>query len=264
MQPVYLVGILNLTPDSFSDDGINENEDLAIIRARQLFREGASFIDVGAEATNPWASTIASTIEWERLEPVLSRLLPEYPDKISVDTYHSDTVESIVKKFGTHFIVNDVTGMNEPSMRKIVARHSLRCIVSHLPARFGTDIKAAHASATMNSEKEVFDELNVRRNQLVDLGLEPDKIILDPGIGFGKTKELNALLLQFAHLAHRHNLANQVMIGYSRKRFLGEHRFEVEPNLEAARTAITAGATHLRVHDVVEHRELIDSLALKR
>jgi dihydropteroate synthase len=145
-------------------------------------------------------------------------------------------------------------------MRAVVAHYDLRCIVSHLPATFGVDISAAHADANMSQASDVLSELLVRRVQLIEAGLVADKIILDPGIGFGKTKELNRMLLQFATQVREAGIDNEVMIGYSRKRFLGEDRFEVTPNLAAAKIAITAGATYLRVHDVLAHQKLLTSL----
>jgi len=249
MKQVELVGILNVTPDSFSDGGKYARAARAIAHAEALFAEGASLVDVGAESTNPRSKTLTIDREWRRLEPVLAALLPVHPGKISIDTYHPEIVERAVARFGKHFIVNDVTGMNNPAMRQIVARHGLRCIVSHLPARFGTDIHAAHQDATMDDEKAVLAELQTRRAQLIKLGLPIERIILDPGIGFGKTVPLNRRLLEFPRLAP----AVKVMIGYSRKRFLGEHRFALEPNLAAADVAVAAGANYLRVHDVQGH-----------
>jgi dihydropteroate synthase len=249
MIPVKLIGILNVTPDSFSDGGLYEQTDSAVLHAEQLFTDGADLVDIGAESTNPHSTKMAITEEWQRLEPVLAQLLPKYNDKISLDTHHPQIVERVFLKFGSHFIVNDVTGMNDPLMRQTIAKYSLRCIISHLPARFGTDIQAAHKNATMDDEHTVLQELLRRRKELMTLGVPTKNIILDPGIGFGKTMELNQKLLQFARLAP----SSDVMIGYSRKRFLGEHRFEVEPNLKAADIAVAAGTRYLRVHDIKSH-----------
>lgn len=251
MTQAKLVGILNITPDSFSDGGLYAQTDSAISHAEQLFRDGADIVDVGAESTNPRSTAMAVAEEWQRLEPVLAQLFPRYNDRISLDTYHPEIVEHAVQKFGPHFIVNDVTGMNNPEMRAVIAKYALRCIVSHLPARFGTNIQAAHKDATMDNEQNVLQELLQRRQELLTLGVPARNIILDPGIGFGKTMELNQKLLTFARLVPD----NDVMIGYSRKRFLGEHRFEIEPNLAACDTALQAGAAYLRVHDVQSHAQ---------
>lgn len=260
MKKVKLVGILNLTPDSFCGDGIHDCAPRAVTRAAELFAAGADLIDIGGEATNPWSEPISLDEEWHRLEPVLAKLLAVYPGKISLDTHHPETVLRTVASFNDKFIVNDVTGMNDPNMRTVTAKLGLRCIISHLPARFGTDIPKAHANADVDDTKQVLARLLERRSQLIDLGLPSEKIVLDPGIGFGKTMRLNWDLLQFGELVRKTGIPNEVMVGYSRKRFLGEHRFELESNLEAARIAVKAGATYLRVHDVASHRKLLQAI----
>ncbi len=250
-----LVGILNVTPDSFSDGGLFLEPDAALKQLRQLFDDGASLVDIGAESTRPGAEALSPEQEWQRLAPVLEVALREYPDRISLDTFHPETVSRAAEAYGPHFIVNDVTGFSNPAMVQTAAQHQLRCIVSHLPAQFHGDIQAAHKGPLLDDEQVVKQELLQRYNELVTAGVPAEGIILDPGIGFGKTPELNQKLLRFAELVPGH----PVMIGYSRKRFLGEHRFELEPNLAAGRIAIAAGAAYLRVHDVPAHRALVSS-----
>lgn len=257
MSEVKLVGILNITPDSFSGDGIPHSVKLALARAEEFFSAGAAIIDVGAEATNPWAQPITPEEEWQRLEPVLTRLIPQNPNRIAVDTYHPETVERVVAACGPNFIVNDVTGMNNSDMRAVVVKHGLRCIISQLPAKFGTNIKQAHAGADVDDAKQVLGQLLQRRQELIEAGLYEGKIILDPGIGFGKTMRLNSDLLHFADLVKKAGIRSEVLIGYSHKRFLGEHRFDIEPNLDAARIAVAAGANYLRVHDVAAHYDFL-------
>ncbi len=264
MKTVQLLGILNVTPDSFSGDGIHNSAAHAVAYAAELFASGADIVDIGAEATNPWAKPISAEEEWDRLDPVLSSLLPDYPGRLSVDTYHPDTVIRIAALFGTDFIVNDVTGMNDPNMRKVVATCGLTTIVSHLPAKFVTDIKKAHANAEIDNAKQVLAELLERRKELMELGLPAAKIILDPGIGFGKSMSLNWDLLQFAHLVRGSGIDSKVLIGYSHKRFLGEHRFESKPNLEAARIVTDSGADYVRVHDVALHYDFIQDYTRRR
>lgn len=255
-----LVGILNLTPDSFCGDGIHDCVPRAIAHAEELFAAGADLVDVGGEATNPWSEPIELDEEWRRVAPVLAKLLPVHPGRIMLDTHHPETVMRAVASYGDQFIVNDVTGMNDPNMRTVVTKLGLPCIVSHLPARFGTDIKKAHANADVDDAKQLLARLLERRSQLLDLGLPSEKIILDPGIGFGKTMRLNWDLLQFAELVRKTGIPNEVMVGYSRKRFLGEHRFDLEPNLEAARLAASSGTMYLRVHDIAAHRKFLEQL----
>ncbi len=228
--------------------------------AETLFSEGAAYVDVGAEATNPKAVPLANAeAEWERLHPVLAELLPRYPGMISVDSYRPETIRRVVETFGTNFIANDITGMNNPAMRRVVAGFGLRCIVSHLPARFGTDFRRAHENADMDSGEAVLIGLLSRRNQLEALGLPRDRIIFDPGIGFGKTPQCNQDLLGFA----RQVPECDVMVGYSRKRFLGERRMDLWPNLVAAQLAIWGSARYLRVHDVAGHYKLLQALGVQ-
>lgn len=243
-----LVGILNITPDSFSDGGRFVEPSIALDHAAQLFKDGASIIDVGAESTRPGATPLTVDQEWQRLEPVLPRLMRHFPGKISLDTYHPQTADRALQ-YGD-VIINDVTGMNNAAMVAVVGVHKARVIISHLP---GSDVQAAHAQKPVASVQQVRDELLAKAAELQAAGVPKQNIILDPGIGFGKTPELNVELLKFAKQVPDY----KVMIGYSRKRFLGEHRMDLAPNLKAGRIAIAAGAAYLRVHDVAGHRSLL-------
>lgn len=243
-----LVGILNVTPDSFSDGGRFMDPAAALARAAKLFDDGASLVDVGAESTRPGAVPISTEVEWQRLMPVLQQLLERYPEQISVDTYHPETAAKALD-LGV-IIINDVTGMNDPAMVSLVAGRRARCVVSHLPA---PDPRSAHAGELIDSVRQVADDLLAKAELLQREGLPKDRIILDPGLGFGKTEELNRKLLRFAREVPDY----PVMIGYSRKRFLGPKRMDLKTNLEAGRTAMEAGAAYLRVHDVAGHRQLL-------
>ncbi len=255
-MPARLVGILNVTPDSFSDGGLFLEPATALQQLRRLFDDGAALVDIGAESTRPGAEALTPEQEWQRLAPVLKVALSIYPDRISLDTFHPETVLRAAKEFGPHFIVNDVTGFSNPAMSRVVAQHKLRCIISHLPHQFHGNVQAAHKGTLLDDEQVVKQELLQRQDELVAAGVPAKGIILDPGIGFGKTPELNQKLLRFAKLIPNH----PVMIGYSRKRFLGGRRFETEPNLAAGRIAIAAGAAYLRVHDVAAHQALLREL----
>lgn len=246
-----LVGILNITPDSFSDGGQFVEPSIALDHAAQLFKDGATLLDVGAESTRPGATPLTADKEWQRLEPVLPRLMRHYPGKISLDTYHPQTAERALQL--GDIIINDVTGMNNPDMMAVVAKHKARCIVSHL---LGTNIQTAHAQKPVANMQQVRDDLLAKATELQTAGVPKQNIILDPGIGFGKTPELNVELLKFAKQVPDY----KVMIGYSRKRFLGEHRMDLAPNLNAGRIAIAAGVAYLRVHDVAAHHILLSEL----
>lgn len=242
-----LVGVLNVTPDSFSDGGQYSQPSAAIEHAAQLFREGAAFIDVGAESTRPGAIPLSDEEEWRRLQPVLEAVLPRYPGRVSVDSYHPVTIR---KAFAIGpVIINDVTGFNNPAMRALAAELKATVIISHLP---DMGIQEAHKTVPVSTVISVRDELLNRAQALERLGLPRGRIILDPGIGFGKSMDVNRELLAFAEQVPEY----RVMIGYSRKRFLGEDRMELAPNLEAGRMAIAHGAAYLRVHDVAGHAGL--------
>jgi dihydropteroate synthase len=243
-----LVGILNVTPDSFSDGGEFDEPATALKQAVRLFDDGASLLDVGAESTRPGAQALSTEAEWQRLSQILQRLIKLYPEHISVDTYHPETAAKALELGDV--IINDVTGMNNPAMVDLVAGRKTRCVISHLPA---ANPQAAHSGELVDSMRQVVDDLLAKAELLRKKGLPAEKIILDPGIGFGKTEELNWKLLEFAAEVPDY----PVMVGYSRKRFLGDKRMELGPNLEAGRTAIEAGAAYLRVHDVAGHRQLL-------
>lgn len=259
---VKLVGILNITPDSFSDGGQFVNPQAAIEQARKLVADGADILDIGAEATNPWVEPLSAAEEWKRLEPVLPRLMQEFPGKLSLDTYHPETAEAALQ-LGP-IIINDITTFRDARLIAVVAKHGAVCIVSHMPLAAAT-IRDAHEHFRMDKAVDVKNELLERRQALLDAGVLPGNIILDPGIGFGKSMRLNWELLEFARLVPD----TQVMLGASRKRFLGTDPLSGEPlpnsdalradpnrSVQAARIAATAGARYLRVHDVAAHAEL--------
>ncbi len=250
MKEVELVGILNLTPDSFSDGGLYFDAGKAFTHAEQMFEDGAAIIDVGAESTRPGAEPISETEEWRRLAPVIGQLLERYPGRISLDSYHPATVRRVAATFGD-FILNNVAGFNTLEMIEAAVELQLPAvIISHLPQQFGANIQAAHNTPERISDpQQVVDELLARRAELIEKGVTPETIILDPGIGFGKTKALNQELLMFGDLVP----GIDVMIGYSQKRFLGPARMMLETNLNACDIAVNHGAKFLRVHNVAGH-----------
>jgi dihydropteroate synthase len=262
---VQLVGILNVTPDSFSDGGLFFDSKKALAQAQKLFDYGAVILDIGAEATNPKVEPISATEEWERLKNVLPELIQKFPGRLSLDTYHPETAERVLK-LGP-IIINDVTTFKNPKLIEVVARHKAICIVSHLPLA-ASSIKDAHANFHIDDAAQVKNELLQQRQALIDAGLPAANIILDPGIGFGKTMRLNWELLEFARLVPD----AIVMLGASRKRFLGtnphtgiplpnseELRADPKSSLEAAQIAARAGAKYVRVHDVASHAQFLAS-----
>jgi len=243
-----LVGILNITPDSFSDGDLYLDPDRAVKHAEKLFADGADMVDIGAESTRPGAAPVTPAEEWKRLQYVLDWFSNLYPNKLSLDTYHPETARRALAM--RKFVINDITGISHPGMADVLIERQAQCIIGHVP---GGSVQAAHTGKLVDSLQQVIDELLSKAATLESKGLKRGKIILDPGIGFGKTEALNWQLLEFASYVPDY----PVMIGYSRKRFLGEDRMSLEANLAAGQAAIAAGAAYLRVHDVAGHRQLL-------
>ena len=245
-----IVGILNVTPDSFSDGGQYAAVDKALRRIETMLQEGASSIDIGGESTRPGATETSIDEEWARLEPVLARLRQYYPASIfSIDTRHGEIAERAVVSWSPDLTINDVSGLSDQRMCEVVAAHSLKVVISHLPEQARGDVAMAHQHVKMTSVVEVRRQLMTARAKAINNGIELERIILDPGIGFGKSPELNWRLIGFAALVP----TVPVMIGYSRKRFLGSKRTSPAVNVAAGRHAVRTGAAYIRVHDVADH-----------
>lgn len=245
-----LVGILNVTPDSFSDGGQHDSAELAVEHAEELFADGASIVDIGAESTRPGADALTWQEEVARLDGVIA-VASERDWQVSLDTYHPETVKWASERLG-RFIINDVTAFRDPAMREAAAETGNQVIVSHLPLA-SKDIQSAHKDKPVVAEGQVINELYESAEKIIAAGVRRTDIIVDPGIGFGKSLDLNWRLLEFG----QHMPGFDVMIGYSRKRFLGENRMETDVNLLAGKIAIAAGANYLRVHDVKSHARLL-------
>lgn len=249
-----IVGILNVTPDSFSDGGKYHKTEKALRRVAEMFEEGADSIDIGAESTRPGASGTAIKEEWSRLEPVLQALGQHYPAQaFSIDTHRAEIAEQAVNLWSRDLTINDVTGLSGQRMVDVVAAQGLRVVIGHLPTRARGNIARSHHQARMTSQWEVRDQLITTYLKAVGQGVQPENIILDPGIGFGKSAELNRQLIGFASLVP--NIP--VMVGYSCKRFLGPNALSPSINCEMGRRAIHSGAAFLRVHDVAAHRKML-------
>ncbi len=237
--PVEIFGILNITPDSFSDGGMFLTPKTAIERAQILFDNGATYVDVGGESTRPGAKAITPEEEWGRVGEVLEHLLETFPGEISLDSKNPYTVQKYLELGG--MIINDVSGFQDPMMLELAAEFDALCIVNHFP---GKTIEEVHRQS-IDSETKVMDDLMFKAEKMILYGISPKNIVLDPGIGFGKTQELNEKLLGFAALVPDF----KVLIGHSKKRFLGENRFESKPNIAAGKISADSGAWAIRVHD---------------
>jgi dihydropteroate synthase len=252
-----IMGIVNVTPDSFADGGRYLDPAAAVRHARALAAEGADLLDVGAESTRPGAAPVASAEERARLLPVLERLLDGPPCPVSVDTSKPD-VAAAALALGAH-MVNDVTALaGGPALAELCAAHGAALALMHMR---GTP-------RTMQADPRYDDLLGEVRTGLAvavataeAAGVAPDSICVDPGIGFGKTVAHNLTLLR--RLDAFRAIGKPILVGPSRKSFLGALLDQLpaterlEGTLAACVMAVVAGAHILRVHDVAAVRRAV-------
>ena len=244
-----IVGICNVTPDSFSDGGRFYETDRAIEHVLAMYADGADIVDIGAESTRPGAEPIDCQEERRRLLPVLERLGESgLLDLVSVDTIHQNTANRVLE-LGVG-MVNDVSGnirIAETARRFNVLNDAAReYVVGCLHA---DTIAAAHTTHFPGDYARFVEHCHYLFYDLMDRRLVTEHLVLDPLIGFGKSPQLSEELLRFPEAFPQ----QKVMIGYSRKKFLGKHHLEPARNVEAGVIAMQAGAAYLRVHDVAEH-----------
>ncbi|GAA2175320.1 hypothetical protein GCM10009846_24720 [Agrococcus versicolor] len=253
-----ILGVLNVTPDSFSDGGRFVDVDDAIAHARSMRLEGADVVDVGGESTRPGATPVAAADELARILPVVEGLARD-DVAVSIDTMHADTARAAVEAGAT--IVNDVSGgLADARMASVVAELGVTYVVMHWR---GHDL--SRGTTYRDVVAEVRDELSARVDAVVAAGVDATRIVLDPGLGFSKGADDNWRLL--AGLDRIVDLGLPVLVGGSRKRFLGallpegapmEHR---DPGSAAVSLlAAQAGAWGVRVHDVAATRRVLDVL----
>ncbi len=247
-----IMGVLNVTPDSFSDGGDFLDQQEALRRARQMIAEGADIIDVGGESTRPGAKAVWEGEEWERVEPVIAALKSE-AIPISIDSRHSFVMDKALGA-GAH-IVNDVSALTyDPDSIKVVASSDAPVILMHAQ---GTPQTMQEKPEYDNILLDVYDYLSERIRVCVEAGIAKERIILDPGIGFGK-RVLQDNLALINNIALFHSLGCPVMLGASRKRFIEavtntvDAKERMPGSIAAAMLAMQQGVQVYRVHDVKE------------
>jgi dihydropteroate synthase len=253
-----IVGVLNVTPDSFSDGGKFTKVDAAVSHAVQLRSAGADFIDVGGESTRPGAARIDPAQERKRVLPVLKALL-EREIPVSIDTMNASTALAAAE-IGV-LVVNDVSGgLADPDMLRTVAETGVHYIASHW--RAPSDIMDTEA-VYKNVVLEVRNALKARIAEMLVWGISPDKIVLDPGLGFAKTADHNWALLKA--LPKLESIGYPLLIGASRKRFLAPFAPDDAPSAErdfatavVSALAAQAGIWGVRVHDVTSTVTALD------
>ena len=256
-RPV-IMGILNVTPDSFSDGGQFEETGAAIGRGVELHEQGADLVDVGGESTRPGAERVPVAEELRRVLPVIEGLVARGV-AVSVDTMNSETARAAADAGAS--MINDVSGgLSDPGMYRAVAETGLRYVAMHWRGH-STDMEAL---ATYDDVvTDVRNELRSRLDEMTAAGVDPAKVILDPGIGYAKSAEHNWALL--SRLDEVRALGHPVLVGTSRKRFLARFATDGAPTTERdLPTAVTsalaakAGAWGVRVHDVPSTRTALE------
>jgi len=257
MSRTLVMGILNITPDSFADGGKYLSKEDAITQGRRLIAEGADIIDVGGESTRPGANRVTEEEELARVIPVITELVKDGAI-ISVDTMRSAVATAAIKAGALY--VNDVSGgLADEKMAKLIANNpKIQYIVMHWRGHSKDMQKQAVYTDVV---KEVMDELDERVSLLLKLGVLAEQIILDPGIGFAKESDHNWKILQ--NIERLQLLGYPLLIGASRKRFLGELLNTSDTDSrEAATIALTTELARLKIwgvrtHTVKDHQDAI-------
>jgi len=243
-----VVGILNVTPDSFSDGGRYSDPDRAFARALEMEEEGADIIDVGAESTRPGSARISEAEELRRLVPVLKRLRGKLAVPVSVDTYKSGVAEKALN-LGAEIINDPSTLTFDPQLARTVAQHDAGLVLNHMRGAPDTWAKLPPLPDVLGV---ILHDLEATLHRARGSGVDRARLVVDPGLGFGKRKEQNAEIL--ARLGELTRLDVPVLVGPSRKSFLGQtdKRSLEFATASAVAAAILGGAHLVRVHDVKE------------
>ena len=259
-----LMGVLNVTPDSFSDGGEFFASDRAVAHAASLLDEGARIVDVGGESTRPGSDPVIPQEELSRVMPVVQGILAARPEAVvSIDTYRASTAEAALDAGAR--IVNDVTALSDPKMAELVAERGSPVVLMHMR---GEPKSMQQDPRYEDVVREVRDFLAHRAERAVRAGVDEESIVLDPGIGFGKTLEHNLALLN--RLDALVELGFPVLVGASRKSFLGKIGGSSDPKDRLFGTVATnvlayeRGATLFRVHDVRANKEALTVAAAIR
>lgn len=240
------MGILNATPDSFSDGGKFNEVELALKRVEEMIRQGADIIDVGGESTRPGFTVVEADDEINRVVPVIKAIKEKFDITVSIDTYKAKTAEAAIKAGAD--IINDVWGFKkDKDMAAVAAKYDVQCILMH----------NREDKPYENLMEEVKSDLEESIKIAMDAGVKKENIILDPGIGFAKTYEENLMVMK--NLKEIRDLGYPVLLGTSRKSMIGNALNlpvdqRVEGTVATTVMGIMAGCEFVRVHDVLENK----------
>lgn len=255
-ERTLLMGVLNVTPDSFSDGGLYFDQDKAIAHGLRMVEEGADLIDVGGESTRPESKPLALEEELKRIIPVIEALAGKVDVPISIDTYKSEVASRAIDAGAR--IINDISGLHfDPAVAKVAAKHDTPLVLMHIRGTPETMQKDVHYRSTLS---EILQSLRESIQKAESSGMDPDQIIIDPGIGFGKTLEHNLLIIK--HLSEFRVLGKPILLGTSRKSFIGKIlNAEVDQRLEGTLSTIAIGVLNgahiIRCHDVLPAKKVI-------
>ena len=255
-QRGWIMGVLNVTPDSFSDGGQFDDVSRAVAHGLEMSAEGAAILDIGGESTRPGAESVSLQEELRRVIPVISGLRAQTKTLISIDTMKPKVAQAALDAGAD--IINDITGLLDPRMAEVAARSGAGVVVMHMQGTPHTMQQAPHYDDVV-LEVRAFFEMRIHR--LMEAGVAPEQIALDPGIGFGKTLEHNLALLRSLSALRISN--RPFVIGVSRKSSLGrlieDDRMESRawPTVALTSWLRESGAEILRVHDVKPNVEAL-------
>ncbi|MCR9283137.1 MAG: dihydropteroate synthase [Rhodobacteraceae bacterium] len=255
-QRPHVMGILNVTPDSFSDGGRHANADAALRRAQEMILEGADILDVGGESTRPGSEPVPLDLEWSRLDPILDQVI-DMGTPVSIDTYKAEIARRACAAGAV--IVNDVWGLQkDPAMAEVVAEAGVHVVMMH-------NRLAADAGLDILSDIDRFFEISMELAEKA--GIAREKQILDPGFGFGKTLNQNFIVLNRFETLKKHGLP--LLAGASRKRMIGavleaETEDRLFGSVAVHMTAMLKGASIVRAHDVSPHADCVRMIEATR
>ncbi len=261
LSRTQVMGILNVTPDSFYDGGSHYSTDAAVEHARRMIREGADVIDVGGESTRPGSKSVPVSEELRRVVPVIKSLAEERGVCLSVDTYKPEVARAALKAGAR--MINDVYGLRKEGMSEVAAEYGVPVVVMHMQ---GTPKSMQENPKYADVVEDIKDFFVERVSSLEGCGVSKNKVILDPGLGFGKTTEHNLEILR--RLDEFKSMRCPILVGPSRKSFIGNvlglpADLRLEGTLAVLAVSVMKGAKFLRVHDVgasVRAARMVDAI----
>lgn len=253
--PLAVMGILNVTPDSFSDGGKFNNLEQACLQAQKMICDGADWLDIGGESTRPNAPEVSLQEELDRVIPVIEKLTNEFPVALSIDTSKAEVMTAAVAAGAK--MINDVRALQAPGALAAAAKCNVKICLMHMQGQPRTMQLEPNYNDVVNDIKHFFVK---RIQQCEAVGIKRHQLILDPGFGFGKTLRHNYELLRRLELFHEMKLP--LLVGMSRKSMLGqvtgrEVSARLAASVAAATIAAMKGVQFLRVHDVAETKDAV-------